>query len=1041
MNNRLIITLSFALTFVSCQLQEANPLQAEHYEDVVFYATMEETPITKTILNNNGTVIWGQNEEIKLFFGHEGSKSIKLTSTNEQPSLEVVFHGSSDTMEVPYYAIYPYNDDTSFSSGAYTVTLPSSQTAVAGSFDTNLFISVANTDDSHLYFKNVCGGICFSVVSEGVKSATLIENGGGSLAGKALILTSESDTPRVTTFENINTITLTAPEGKTFIPGEKYYIVCYPDTLANGYTLLFTKEDGTQALKEDLKPRSIKRATWGVIQNADKSLSFRDTKTQKEREREALIAIWRALNGENWTYEYWQSGPWSEDNPIENWSGLEFTAQGTLKTLELGIQGIGELPDVFDAFQDLKRLKIEASVSGAFPTSIGSLNNLEELIITNADYSCSIPEAIYCLKKLKKLSLTHCGFTGSISTKIGQLSQLQILDLSYNYLTGIIPDAICDLADLVYLDLCTNLLTGELPSNIGNLNSLESLILRGSALDENDARATYSNSFGGQLPSSMQNLINLKYLILAENEFDGNIPDWIWHLPQLIYLDLGFNNFSGSLSSDIQYANNLALLNLCTNKLSGTIPEEFWLATKLNTVDLSNWYTLRGRTLTNNNSLTGELSSNISNLKNLYSFRISGNQFYGEIPESITTLSNLTDLRLHDNNFSGGIPDGLKNNSNLATFTCYGNKLSGTISTELIQRIELINTEAHGWSIQPQQDGYGFEFEMYESTDYSRHKEVVTLQRASEGSGINIVLMIDSFTDKKVMDGSYDRIIQLMYESLFREEPFTSHKQCFNVYGIVLVSKNSNELGQTALNIKPDPVFYYSFNRQTLQDIVNEAIPGMNMDDLTISIVTPIASHALGCASLISPNNYESGSLGLGVAVTHLISLEDIFKTTLIHETCGHAFGKLADEYYHDEHKTAPDSELEYIESAHSLGWYCNVDTKNTSESIMWHDFLSMPSYVEEGIGIYEGACRYDFGVWRPSPNSIMNSQDDYFNAPSRYAIYKRIHMIAFDEDVTFEDFVEWDTQHCSNLNMLNTTNNNKEPFKRKTVNCVRFNK
>ena len=169
MNNRLIITLSFALTFVSCQLQEANPLQAEHYEDVVFYATMEETPITKTILNNNGTVIWGQNEEIKLFFGHEGSKSIKLTSTNEQPSLEVVFHGSSDTMEVPYYAIYPYNDDTSFSSGAYTVTLPSSQTAVAGSFDTNLFISVANTDDSHLYFKNVCGGICFSVVSEGVR--------------------------------------------------------------------------------------------------------------------------------------------------------------------------------------------------------------------------------------------------------------------------------------------------------------------------------------------------------------------------------------------------------------------------------------------------------------------------------------------------------------------------------------------------------------------------------------------------------------------------------------------------------------------------------------------------------------------------------------------------------------------------------------------------------------------------------------------------------------------------------------------------------
>ena len=62
-------------------------------------------------------------------------------------------------------------------------------------------------------------------------------------------------------------------------------------------------------------------------------------------------------------------------------------------------------------------------------------------------------------------------------------------------------------------------------------------------------------------------------------------------------------------------------------------------------------------------------------------------------------------------------------------------------------------------------------------------------------------------------------------------------------------------------------------------------------------------------------------------------------------------------------------------------------------------------------LGIYEGGGTYDYGVFRPTFNSIMRCSNDYFNAPSREAIYKRI--MKFSEgsswEYDYETFVKFD--------------------------------
>jgi hypothetical protein len=66
-------------------------------------------------------------------------------------------------------------------------------------------------------------------------------------------------------------------------------------------------------------------------------------------------------------------------------------------------------------------------------------------------------------------------------------------------------------------------------------------------------------------------------------------------------------------------------------------------------------------------------------------------------------------------------------------------------------------------------------------------------------------------------------------------------------------------------------------------------------------------------------------------------------------------------------------------------------------------------SRYKDVVGIYEGALTYASGAWRPTHNSIMHLNTGGYNAPSRFAIYKRIIRLSENREASFEEFATFD--------------------------------
>ena len=246
-------------------------------DDVTFYATNADLLETKTVLQADGTIQWLPKDEISVFYGKNGSA--RFVSDNTEQAGKVAFKGALKDLSyqegMAFWAVYPYRETNTYVGDAATVSLPATQTAIAGTFADDLFVSIARTTDFNLQFYNVCGGIEFSIKEPGVKSVTFKGNGDEPLAGTVKVGFGQDRKPLIQDVtEAATSITLTTPDGSAFQTGVKYYIALWPATLEKGYKITLTKEDGTSTVKKYDKSVTVKRAVWGVLEDLDKGLSY-----------------------------------------------------------------------------------------------------------------------------------------------------------------------------------------------------------------------------------------------------------------------------------------------------------------------------------------------------------------------------------------------------------------------------------------------------------------------------------------------------------------------------------------------------------------------------------------------------------------------------------------------------------------------------------------------------------------------------------------------------------------------------------------------
>ncbi|WP_418536920.1 M64 family metallopeptidase [Odoribacter laneus] len=294
----------------------------------------------------------------------------------------------------------------------------------------------------------------------------------------------------------------------------------------------------------------------------------------------------------------------------------------------------------------------------------------------------------------------------------------------------------------------------------------------------------------------------------------------------------------------------------------------------------------------------------------------------------------------------------------------------------------------------------------YESVDYRMDKQYETLQRASKGRGIDIVLLGDAFTDIDIATGHYRNVMEYAMESFFSIEPTKTYRDYFNVHMVYAVSRRAHigdDASQTALGTVLDKTNGISNRLNLIPDYVYTVVPrGVIPYPSIIMNNSNVGLTFLKGTGVIEPNYSFSG---------YPIGSRERLKSLILHESVGHGFGLLADEYVDylsDDWQDIPDNEKNRLKLDHEQGLSLNVSLTNDPTKVYWSHLIGHPRYSY--VGIYEGGHYYANGVWRSEYESVIRSSDClYFNAICRELLVKRILELS-DEVYSFEKFLQTDS-------------------------------
>ena len=288
--NHIAIGLSALIALAGCTMEEqAVNENVPSGKQLTIEATREADPETRTIRDEeSGSVLWVPGDAISLFYGSGANGGSKFTSTLESGSSEMtnftgtitaITGGGELTVDDTYFwGVYPYGEDVSCDGQGVTMTVPTAQVAMAGTFAPNTFPSVGRSQGLIMGFYNICGGWRFSVTKEGIKKVTLKSNGGEPITGKVKVKFDSAGVPAIEeVLDGSDEVVLEAPAGKYFEVGKNYYMVLLPTVFETGFTMTF--ETFTESGEYNrTKKTTIARSKFSGIANLDNYLTTPYTK-------------------------------------------------------------------------------------------------------------------------------------------------------------------------------------------------------------------------------------------------------------------------------------------------------------------------------------------------------------------------------------------------------------------------------------------------------------------------------------------------------------------------------------------------------------------------------------------------------------------------------------------------------------------------------------------------------------------------------------------------------------------------------------------
>ncbi|KAM7474043.1 hypothetical protein LguiB_021286 [Lonicera macranthoides] len=182
---------------------------------------------------------------------------------------------------------------------------------------------------------------------------------------------------------------------------------------------------------------------------------------------------------------------------------------------------------------------------------------------------------------------------------------------------------------------------------------------------------------------------NLQILGFGGCQLTGQIPNWLVELtklelvrvlPNLFYLDLSVNFLFGDFPKELIRLPELASLQIAESiDNSYLVLPAFVQPNDASNLQYNGLAFLPPAIYLGSNTLNGNITVEIGQMKFVHIVDLSNNSFSGTIPDQISNLTNLEKLDLFGNNLSGKIPTSLKNLHFLSYFSVANNNLQGLI--------------------------------------------------------------------------------------------------------------------------------------------------------------------------------------------------------------------------------------------------------------------------------------------------------------------------------------------------------------------------
>ncbi|GFE42125.1 hypothetical protein Stube_67980 [Streptomyces tubercidicus] len=251
------------------------------------------------------------------------------------------------------------------------------------------------------------------------------------------------------------------------------------------------------------------------------------------------------------------------------------------------------------------------------------------------------------------------------------------------------------------------------------------------------------------------------------------------------------------------------------------------------------------------------------------------------------------------------------------------------------------------------------------------------VQSGPVNSKLDVVFIGDGYTAAQQEDFHSD--VRAKWAKISAVEPYATYRGLFNVWAVDAVSKDSGVSGDPTQDVVRNTALNSAFfcdgtERLLCVDTgkVESYAAKVPAADLVVVLSNSAKYGGAGYNDVSSQVGYD------GIATAS--SDNDQSDQIAVHET-GHSLGKLADEYDYGQSGTysgpePADANLSTL-SADQM----------TAQQKKWYRWMGQQSPDGGAVGAFEGGGYYQYGLNRPTENSIMRTLGQEFNLPGREAM------------------------------------------------------